>query len=136
MHIEITDNTTLKDIQQTFSDFYPYLTIEFFRKPHKKYEGSDIDDEVMPDQTVGELRRSKAPAFIDIQPHEKVADVERTFQTHFGLSVQVYKRDKDQWQQTIDMDNFTLKELNEFGRSSLDEYILSDDEEGFEEGEE
>jgi len=40
MHIEINDNTSFRHIQEKFSDYYPYLQIEFYKKSHKKYEAS------------------------------------------------------------------------------------------------
>ncbi len=42
MHIEITDNTTIRYIQETFSNFYPYLHLEFYSKPHAAYEASEF----------------------------------------------------------------------------------------------
>ena len=136
MHIEINDNTVLRDIQETFSDFYPYLKIEFYNKPHKKYETSAEACLVDPGKTIGEIRLTHLSALLEIQPGYKVADVEREFQQRFGLSVQVLKKEKDNWEQTTGMDDFTLKELNEMGRNSSDEFIISDYEAGFEETDE
>ena len=46
------------------------------------------------------------------------------------------RKEKDRWEQTTGMDDFTLKDLNEMGRNSSDEFIVTDYEEGFEEEEE
>lgn len=54
----------------------------------------------------------------------------------FGLSVQILRKEKDNWEQTTGMDDFTLKEINELGRNSSDEFILEDYEKGFEDNEE
>jgi hypothetical protein len=40
MHIAINDNTSLREIQEIFTTFYPDLKIEFYDKVHKKYETS------------------------------------------------------------------------------------------------
>jgi hypothetical protein len=58
------------------------------------------------------------------------------FQNRFGLFAQVFRKEKRSWEQTTGMDDFTLKQLNEFGRNSSDEFILEDYEEGFEVSEE
>jgi len=132
MHIAITDNTTFGDIQEVFADFYPYLRIEFYKRAHRLYEPSREIDWIGLEQTVGQVRQTPVSGLLEIRPLEKAGDVEKEFQERFGLPVQVLVQEKDRWVQTTGMDDFTLKDLNELGRSSSDEFILADDEEGFE----
>jgi len=131
MYIEINDNTTLREIKEVFSNFYPYLKIEFYRFPHKKYEASDESDRIDPNATLGNIKRTHYSGILEIQPLYKVADVEREFQERFNLSVQVFRKNNDEWEQTTGMDSFNLKDINEIGRNSSDETIISDYEEGF-----
>jgi hypothetical protein len=126
MHIDINDNTTFRSIQQTFSDFYPYLQLEFYRRPHDKYEASEENDTIYPGKTIGEVKQTHVSAILEILPLSKVADIENEFQQRFGLSVQILRKENDRWEQTTGMDDLTLRELNELGRNSSDEYILSD----------
>jgi len=126
MHIEINDKITLRHIQEIFSDFYPYLQIEFYNKTHKKYETSDEANLIYPGKTIDEIKETHLSALLEIQPWYKVADVEREFQQRFGLSVQILWKQKENWEQTTGMDDFTLKELNEIGRNSSDEFIISE----------
>ncbi|QEC66254.1 hypothetical protein FRZ67_02630 [Panacibacter ginsenosidivorans] len=134
MHIEINDNTTLRHIQEIFSDYYPYLQMEFYKSPHKKYEASAERELIYPGKTIGEVKQTHVSAMIEMLPLSKVADVEKEFMQRFGLSVQILRKEKDHWEQTTGMDDFTLKELNEMGRNSSDDFILSDlDEEENEE---
>lgn len=135
MHIEITNDTRLSEIRKVFSDFYPYLQIEFYRKFHKKYEGSEKKDRVDPGITVGELKKTHVSGLLEIKPLDTVADVEKECQQRFGISVQIFRKQNRSWEQTTSMDDFTLKELNEMGRNSSDEFIIEDYEEGIEEGE-
>lgn len=132
MHIEINDKTRLSEIQDVFSEFYPYLSLSFFHKAHKLYEASDQSDVIDPSTTIGKIKKTHVSGLLEMLPLNTVADVEREFLDRFGLSVQVLWKEKDSWQQTTGMDSFTLKEVNEMGRSSSDEYIVSDYEEGFE----
>ncbi len=136
MYIELNDNTKLREIQEVFSDFYPYLQINFYWKRHKKYESSPIVELVSSDTSIGTIRKTHLSGLLEILPLNKVADVEKEFQERFGLSVQILRKEKNKWEQTTGMDDFTLKELNEFGRSSSDEFIVEDYDEGFEEEEE
>lgn len=133
MHIEINDRITLREIQQTFADFYPYLQLNFYRKPHKAYDASDEKDLVNAGSTVGELKKTHVSGFIEIVPLQTVAEVEKEFLDRFGLSVQVLRKEKEKWVQTTGLDDFTLKEVNELSRTSQDELVIDEYEEGFEE---
>lgn len=42
---------------------------------------------------------------MEIIPLNKVADVEKEFQQQFGLSAQIFWRNKDVWQETTDIDD-------------------------------
>ena len=134
MHIEITDNTTVRHIQDIFSDFYPYLQIDFYKKSHKKFEGSSDKDLIYPRTTVGDVKQTHVSGLLEILPTYTVAEVEREFMDRFGLSAQILRKEKNRWEQTTGMDDFSLKELNQLGRNSSDEFIISDYEEGFENG--
>jgi glycerol-3-phosphate O-acyltransferase len=133
MHIEINNNATLRHIQDVFVDYYPYLQLEFYKQPHKKYEASKEKDIIYPGKTIAEIKQTHISGLLEILPLYKVADVEKEFLQRFGLSVQILRKEKDKWLQTTGMDDFTLKELNELGRNSSDEIIVEDYEEGFEE---
>jgi glycerol-3-phosphate O-acyltransferase len=135
MHIEINDNTTIRYMQETFSDYYPYLQIEFYRKPHGKYEASAESDVIYPGKTIGEVKQTHISALVEIRPLSKVYEIEKEFLERLGLSVQILKKEKEHWEQTTGLDNFTLKELNEMGRNSSDEYILSEPDSEFREEE-
>jgi len=135
MHIEINDNTSLREIQKVFSDFYPYLKIDFFRKSHKKFEASAEKDWIEPHTTVGNIKKTHVSGLLEIRPLNRVYEVEKEFLQHFGISVQILRREKKGWEQTAGLDNLTLKELNEWGRNSSDEYILSEPDSEYNDGE-
>lgn len=135
MHLEINDHTTFREIQATFSNFYPYLLLEFYKKGHKKYEESLDIDLIIPKKSVGEIKKTHVSGIFEINPSDTVARLESDLKMIFGLSAQVFWKDKEIWRQTTDMDDFTLKELNELARNSSDEFIVTDYEEGFKENE-
>lgn len=126
MHIEINDTTTIRSIQETFSNFYPYLQIHFYRNPHQVYGLSDDSDQIYAGKTIGEVKQTHLSSLLEILPVSKVSDIEKEFLKRLGLSVQILVKQKNKWEQTAGMDDFTIKELNELGRSSSDEYILSE----------
>ena len=132
MHIEINDKTPLSEIQQVFSDFYPYLKIEFCSKRHKKHKNPSEKNLIDPGILIGDINHTHASGFLEIWPLYKIADVVREFQDRFGLTVEIFRKEKNGWEQSTGTDDFTLKEINEIGRSSSDEYIIEDYEKGLE----
>lgn len=134
MYIEINDNTKLSDIKEVFSNFYPYLKMEFYKMPHKKYEASENDYLIQASKKISDVKHTHVSGLLEMIPSSKVADIEKEFLERFGLSVQIFRKEKNEWEQTKNSDDFTLKELNELGRNSSDEFIVSDYEETFNEG--
>ena len=128
MNISVNDTVTLRNIQRTFTNFYPYLKLAFYRAPHKKYEASSEDQMLFPDTTLSSILKTHVSGVFEILPSYRVTDVEQEFQKRFGLSVQVLIKERKQWKQTTGMDDFTLKELNELSRSYSDEYLLDEQE--------
>jgi hypothetical protein len=126
MHIEINDHTTIRSIQKIFSNFYPYLKIIFLKKPKAKNNFSDESNLIFEGKTIGEVKHTHLSSVIEILPLSKLSDIEDEFYKRLGLSVQILVNQKNKWEQTTGMNHFTIKELNELGRSSFDEYILSE----------
>jgi hypothetical protein len=127
MHIDINDNTRLREIQEVFPDYYPYLGLAFY----KKHEASPEQELITAEKTIGELKQTHVSGLLEMMPFYKVADIEKEFGQRFDLSVQILRKEKDGWVQTTGMDDFTLKELNELGRNSSDEFIVEDYNDGF-----
>lgn len=136
MHLPINDKTTLSEIQNVFSAFYPYLKMEFYSRRHEKYEASAEERSIEPNILIGDIKAAHVSGVLEILPLSRVWEVEKEFQERFGLCIQILRKEKDHWEQTTGMDDFTLKDLNEFGRSSSDEFIVSDYDETFEDTEE
>lgn len=135
MHIDIHDATSIREIRKVFTNFYPYLDINFYRSPHEIYEQSKQEEAYSPDSIIGDIKKTHLSGLIDIQPSEKVSDLEKEFQERFGLSIQILCKEQDEWKQTTGMDDFTLKELNELGRNSSDEFIVTDYDETYDDEE-
>lgn len=133
MHIQLHDNITLLEIKNVFSDYYPYLKLEFYSKPHLLYESSDEWDVLPDDKKLKEIKEMHIDGIIDIQPTEKVTDLEFEFQRRFGLPVQVLRMEQGKWRQTTGMDTFTLKDVNQFSKNDSDIDLVEDYEDGFNE---
>lgn len=113
--MEITDDRKIISIQEEFHQKFPYLKIEFYKKPHEKGEGTPDENKVDPYKTVGEVRQKHTAGDLSIHGNLKVETLENQFASDYGLYVQVYRRSKDIWLQTTATDSWTLAEQNERG---------------------
>jgi hypothetical protein len=126
MHIDINDKTVLKDIQKTFSDYYPFLLMKFYKNPHNKYEESRKVEELDIEKTVGDVLKKQIAIKIEMLPTERVANLEKEFQDKIGIPIQILKLENGIWRQTSGLDNLTLKDLNIIGRNSSDDFVMED----------
>lgn len=115
MYININADTRISDIKRQFSDVYPFLKIEFFKKPHAKHKLSVEMDRIIADKTISLLTKKNANAQIDIDGKRTVLMVEQDFWELFGLSVQVFRRAMNMWIETSFTDSWTLESQNSEG---------------------
>ncbi|PWT77595.1 MAG: hypothetical protein C5B59_03735 [Bacteroidetes bacterium] len=121
MIIEINDNKKIGEICREFSDHFPFLKIEFFDEPHNWQEPTSLKH-ILPQQLeIGEVRNKQLPGVIEIHSYHKTGSVEQEFLKHFGLNIQIFRRQGDEWIQTAGTDELVLEEQNELGRKSLEE---------------
>ncbi|HEY1112415.1 MAG TPA: hypothetical protein VGE66_02605 [Chitinophagaceae bacterium] len=116
MEIVLTYQETVKDIKKQFNCMFPYLKLEFFCEPHVVGQGSPFQKMVPPSTLLGEIHGILREGVITLVPESSVKDVEQAFQGHFGLPVQVFRKQKDVWLETTSTDFLSLAEQNEMGR--------------------
>jgi hypothetical protein len=132
MHIHIHDKTTLGEIQDVFSTYYPYLRLRFYQHPHQHFETSSEKERLSEDLQITDIRQTHIDRVLEIMPTQRVDEVEDIFLKQFGLNVQILKKEKNEWVQTTGLDSYSLKEVNEFSRNDSDEFVVRDYDEGFE----
>lgn len=121
MVLNIHDNLLVEDLQECFSNSFPNLKIEFYKKSHywKKESSGDCID---PKTRIGEIRKKHDPGTLEIKASHTAGEVERNFKNLFGLNVQVFRNENGDWIQTTTTDPCTLYEQKEFlehARTSL-----------------
>lgn len=120
MKINITETTTIFDLQEAFRVSYPYLTIKFFDKPHGWGEGSAMAHCYDPTFRICSIeKKSNVPEVLELFPWTIVGDLERNIQEQFGLYSQVCRKNGDGWIETAGTDDLTLDEQNELGKRTL-----------------
>jgi hypothetical protein len=105
MVLNITNNTTIKSVQEAFSGQFPFLFLEF-KVSNKRRANA---------KTIGDIHKLPESAFVVIQPETKPRVIEHVFR-NLGLNVQVYWRHNTQWLEA-EGKCMTLKELNDQGQN-------------------
>ena len=118
MIVEITEKTTVKDIQQQFQKTYPYLMIRFSDKHHEFGAPTNKGYWYAPSFRLHDIMPKPRAHFIDIQTWHKTGEVEEQFERKFNLHPQIFRKEDDQWVQTAGTDILTLAEQNEIGRKN------------------
>lgn len=116
MKIHIDDQQSIADIQEKFSNAFPYLKIEFFKKSHQVGEASAKEDMLPSDTALGKWRTVHNEGDITITKEITVAEVESGFQKQFGIAAQVFRRSGTVWLETSTTDGWTLAEQNDQGK--------------------
>lgn len=113
--IHISDTKTLKEIKSEFNAHFPHLKIEFYSTDHEEGEGSmktAMYDEAL---TLNSIRKTDTEGDLSINGHQKTSTFEENFFTHFGVSVQVFRKSGKIWLQTTATDEWTLSEQEHKG---------------------
>lgn len=117
MKITINDHRKIFAVQKEFNEMFPYLKLDFFRKPHKV--GAPSSKKIMKhaSKTIGQCRVIHNKGTVTISPSMTVADLEQTFRDVYGLSVQVFRESGKTWLETTVTDSWTLEKQNSQGEA-------------------
>jgi len=116
MKIHIEDTTKTEDIKSKFSQYYPYLKLEFFRKSHDEGEASTKGDIFKENEEIGNIRTKHNTGDFEFTPDNTVNELEQGFEEKFGIHVQVFRKSHNLWLETTATDSWTLREQNETGK--------------------
>jgi hypothetical protein len=75
MIIEIDDTKTIEEVSQAFSEFYPFLKIEFYDEPHHWQEKSSRKHLLHHDNKIAEIRERHHPGALEIHSWQKTGTV-------------------------------------------------------------
>lgn len=132
MYINIKTDTRISDIKRQFSDVYPFLKIEFFKRPHAKHKLSAEMDRIIADKPISSITKNTVDAQIDINGKRTVLMVEQDFWNLYGLSVQVFRKAMNMWIETSFTDSWTLESQNSEGEMFSSNEFGGDIDEKFE----
>lgn len=116
MHLHISPNRFISDIQKEFNKEFPFLKIEFFN--NKSLSRSDYSSkQIIPStRKIGDSQWAITDGGIQIDQKMKVSELEQLFKEQFSLAVQVFRKSGNLWLETTMTDNWTLQQQNNHGR--------------------
>ena len=114
MFIDLSKNKTLKEIEEEFSVFFPYLKIKLYNKPPSSDEFAKTYFSSY--STVDDLNLYTKPGKMQVNNSKTAAQFQKAFANKFGLYAEVFRKHDDEWISITEDDNLTLKEQNEIGR--------------------
>lgn len=116
MHLHITPNRLISEVQKEFNRLFPFLKIEFFSS--KSFTKGDYSAKHLLPQNrrVGDGQAFTKGGNIEITEEMRVNELERLFKDQFSLAVQVFRKSGNLWLETTMTDNWTLQQQNNHGK--------------------
>ncbi|MFT4533484.1 MAG: hypothetical protein ACJA1A_003194 [Saprospiraceae bacterium] len=108
----IDNNTTTKELENTFISDFPYLKIKFYKKGHEHFHGSPKNEEIKEEKKLSDLNPDLSLGELNWDKTMSVDRLETILEEEFGLHIQVFRKSGDQWLQTSTTDHWTLEKQN------------------------
>lgn len=105
----VNSSTQLSDLQLWFSENFPFLKIEFYQNQHGTGQGNSSNELIKDHHQLVSIKNNEENELIIFEDYSTNL-VEHIFRTKLNLNVQVFRKNNDQWIQTTNTDNWTLKE--------------------------
>jgi hypothetical protein len=94
MLLKIDDHTTVDSLQDTFSECFPHLRIDFFSSIRDQKENKPAEGDML----LGDVRFQHDPGILELKSWFRYEDVELMFKKQSGLLINIYRRTEDDWQ--------------------------------------
>lgn len=119
MILHIINNTTLGDVQSSFSKSFPYLKIEFISVIKEDTTINEFHSGLQ----INKFQKKKLfPNLIQVQPWYKYVDVKNLFNAMFELPVKLFRRNEGAWIEAPE--DLTVEEINKIARHSTEYYLI------------
>lgn len=125
MILKIDGQNPLRNAQQQFNSFYPYLKIEFFRRIPADLAANS--SELVSAQGSPGWARIGEEGFIKIDVNRKktVSEVESEVEQTLGLMARIYRKSGNVWVETTLTNDWPLEDQNEEGRQISSHFLGS-----------
>ena len=114
MTIEISKNKTIAEVQDNFSELYPFLKLDFYKKSNGRL-GSVVKQKLVKTVLLNNAGNGRE-GVMEIADSMTVGQLEKSFYDRFGMVVQVSRKSGTLGLETTMTDSWTLGQQNEHGR--------------------
>ena len=104
MILHIQNSLMVEDVQDHFSECFPWLKLEFYSKPHRSKKASSEKDLVDPKTTITEITKDHKAGTLEIKSSDTVGYIETALKNLFGLNAQIFRKENNSWIQTTTSD--------------------------------
>lgn len=118
MQLRLEGNMMVRQLQEVFTQAFPFLKIEFFKKgPGTLQQRHTLQNVIASEKKFNEIPQFRECAdILEIGENMSVQELESLFDTCFGLAVQVFRKSGKLWLETTVTDTWSLKRQNDHGQ--------------------
>ncbi len=118
MEISISKNGLIEEVQKDFSEFFPYLRLNFLPKGKLSATPKTLHKGLITRSLLkfGDLNSNLPAGMVDLSDATTVTEVEDIFRNRFGINVQVLRKSGNIWMEASMTGNWSLAQQNEHGR--------------------
>lgn len=118
MELQVYKNTTLQEVKEKFSHYFPFLKLELYAYRHHAEE-HPFKREVYKGLYLEETSEFFKEGTIYFSPNTPIAELEQEFQIELGLVVKVYRKADELWVDTSQTSHLTLGKQNNMGSARV-----------------
>jgi hypothetical protein len=112
MNLTVNQDHKLTDIQQQFSEHFPFLKLLFFTPGANS---GTKESQIKTNHHIAEFVQFGEPLIIEVGREETVREVEDRLSKALKTDVQIFRKSGESWLQTKHTDSWTLSAQNEEG---------------------
>lgn len=117
MRLRIDGNMRVQQLQEIFSQNFPFLKIEIFKKMVNAPLRHSAQTKIAPGCFFKEILHFKESDFeIEWKEDMTVQELESQFEKNNGITAQVFRKSGNLWLETTVTDQWTLKRQNDHGQ--------------------
>ena len=114
MELHVYQNTTIEEVKEKFSHYFPFLKLEFLVYHHYT-EDSTHKKELYTGKYLEETSEFFKEGTIYFSPTTTIAELEQEFQIELGLAARIYRKSTDTWLDTSQTSHLSLAKHNNMG---------------------
>ena len=114
MELQVYKNTTLREVKEKFSHYFPFLQLEFYVYEHHT-EDRQPSKAVYKGLYLEETSDFFKEGTIHFSSSTSVGDLEQKFQIELGLVAKVFRKSGESWIDTTQTNHLSLGRQNNMG---------------------